>query len=59
MLIRYWRPRFVATIGQSAGYGVIEHVTWIDSPGDHAEKNNCGREGSVSVALTMDSLQFL
>jgi hypothetical protein len=29
---------FVATIGQSGGHGVIDHVIWIDAPGDHAEK---------------------
>ena len=38
MLPRYWWPRFVATIGQSRGHGVIDQVIWIDAPGDHAER---------------------
>ena len=38
ILARYWWPRFVATIGQSRGHGVIDQVIWIDAPGDHAER---------------------
>jgi hypothetical protein len=37
ILTRCWWPRFVARIGESGGHGVIDHVTWIDEPGDHAE----------------------
>ena len=39
ILTRYWWPRLVATIGQSGGHGAIDHVTWIDAPGDRAEKH--------------------
>ena len=38
ILTRYWWPRFVARIGERAGHSVIETVTWVDGPGDHAEE---------------------
>jgi hypothetical protein len=38
ILTRYWWPRFVARIGERAGHSIIETVTWLDEPGDHAEE---------------------
>ena len=35
---RYWWPRFIARIGERAGHSVIETVTWVDEPGDHADR---------------------
>jgi hypothetical protein len=37
ILTRHWWPRFVATIGQRGGHGIIERVIWIDAPGERAE----------------------